>query len=149
MKICGIELSGNDAVITLLNTEGGMFVLPECRVRRVTCKDPDDISELKYFQKTMLQLFNDYQVEKVVIKARMKKGRFAGGANGFKLEAALQLMPDLDVVLLSAADQKAFLKHQPLPISFAETGLKKFQETAFMAAYAFSASSNKPSKSSD
>lgn len=141
MKICGIELSGNDAIVTLLNAEGGMFVLPECRVRRVTCKDPDSISELKYFQKTMSQLLSDYQVDVVVIKARMKKGRFAGGANGFKLEAALQLMDGVKIVLMSAADQKAALKHQPLPISFAETGLKKFQETAFMAAYAYSASS--------
>ena len=140
MKICGVELSGNDAIISLLTEQDGMFVIPDCRVRRVSCKNPDSANELSYFQKTFLQLMQDYQIDVVVIKARMKKGKFAGGANGFKLEAAIQLIPELDVKLMHSADQKAHLKHYPLPIGFAETGLKKFQENAFMAAFAYYAS---------
>ncbi len=140
MKICGVELSGNDAVISLLTEQDGMFLLPECRVRKVTCPNPDHANELKYFQKTFAQLMADYQIDVVVIKERMKKGKFAGGANGFKLEAAIQLIDGLKVVLMSSADQKQHLKHYPLPIGFAETGLKKFQETAFMAAFSYYAS---------
>jgi len=140
MKICGVELTGNDAVITLLTVDNELFNLPECRVRRVTCKNPDTANELKYFQKTFTQLMNDYQVDTVVIRERMKKGKFAGGANGFKLEATLQLIEGLNVVLMNPTAQKTHLKHYPLPITFAETGLKKFQETAFMAAFAYYAS---------
>jgi len=138
MNICGVELSGNDAVICLLSVEDEIFHLPECRVRRVSCKNPDTVNELKYFQKSFVQLMKDYQVDTVVIKERMKKGKFAGGANGFKLEAAIQLSNELDkVVLLSSSQQKANLKHYPLPISFAETGLKKFQEAAFVTAFSY------------
>lgn len=140
MRICGVELSGNDAVVCLLTVENELFNLPDCRVRRVTCQNPDKANDLKYFQKTFKQLMTDYQIDTVVIKERMKKGKFAGGANGFKLEATLQLMDDINVVLMSSSDQKVHLKHYPLPITFAETGLKKFQETAFMAAFCYYAS---------
>mgnify|MGYP001057923461 FL=1 len=140
LKICGVELTGNDAVITLLTEQDGLFVLPECRVRRVSCKNPDDANELHYFQKTFKQLLDDYQIDIVVIKERMKKGKFAGGANGFKLEAAIQLLEGVKVKLMSSSAQKQHIKHYPLPITFSETGLKKFQETSFMAAFSYYAS---------
>ncbi|VAW46806.1 hypothetical protein MNBD_GAMMA04-50 [hydrothermal vent metagenome] len=137
-KVCGVELSGNDAIITLLMIEeGAMFHLPDCRVTRITCKNPDNASDLRYFQKTFEQLVQDYQIDQVVIRERMKKGKFSGGANGFKLEAALQLSDKLNTVLISPADIKTNLKHYPLPITFAETGLKKFQESAFTTAFAY------------
>jgi len=138
MKVCGIELTGNEAIVSLVLFEDEIFHLPECRVRRVQCKDPDDRNELRYFQKTFAKLVEDYQIETLVIKQRMKKGKFAGGANSFKLEAALQLLDEnIDVRLISATEIKENLKKYPLPIRFEETGLKKFQQTAFTTAYAF------------
>lgn len=136
MLVCGVELTGKDAVISLLKEEDGMFYMPECRVRRIECKDVDSASELKYFQKTFEKLAEDYKIDVVVIKQRMKKGKFAGGADGFKLEAALQIS-DLEVVLLSSTELKANLKHYPMPITFDETGLKKFQEQSFITAFAY------------
>jgi len=79
---------------------------------------------------------SDYGVNKVAIKERMTKGKFAGGAISFKLEAAIQLIEDLDVVVLSSAEIKSALSENPLPIAFSETGLKVFQEAAFTLAYA-------------
>ena len=140
MKICGVELTKNEAVIALLTEQDGMFMLPECRVRRIVCNKPDLANDLKYFQKTFKQLMDDYQIDVVVVKERMKKGKFAGGADGFKLEATIQLIDDLKVIMMNPTAQKQHLKHYPLPISFAETGLKKFQETAFMAAFSYYAS---------
>ena len=51
------------------------------------------------------------------------------------MEAALQLITNLDVHIISATEMKEQLKRNPLPIEFADTGLKKFQEQAFMTAY--------------
>ena len=141
MLVCGVELTGKDAVISLLKEEDGMFYMPECRVRRIECKDVDSASELKYFQKTFEKLAEDYKIDVVVIKQRMKKGKFAGGADGFKLEAALQVS-SLEVVLLSSTELKANLKHYPMPITFDETGLKKFQEQSFITAFAHIAGKN-------
>jgi len=137
MLVCGVELVGNDAIICLVKMEDDIFHLPECRVRRISCENPDMKSDLEYFQKTFLKLVEDYKIDRIVIKERMKKGKFSGGANGFKLEAAIQLMGDVKVTLQSPSNQKASLKHYPLPFKFEETTLKKFQETAFMAGFSY------------
>lgn len=137
MVICGVELSGNDAIICLLRVEDETFYLPECRVTRINCQNPDHADKLKYFQKTFAKLLEDYSVDRVVIKARMKKGKFSGGANGFKLEAVIQMIEDTPVTLLENTQAKQNLKNYPLPIEFSETGLKKFQQAAFTTAFAY------------
>ena len=138
MKICGIELTRNEAIISLVLFENDIFHLPQCRVRRIQCQDPDNRAALRYFQKSFAKLVEDYKIDALVIKQRMKKGRYAGSADSFKLEAALQLLEDsIEVQLISAIQIKENLKKYPLPIRFEETGLKKFQQTAFMTAFAY------------
>ena len=137
MRICGIELTGNDAVVCLLNGEQGLFNLPDSRARKLTLKKDPARADLQRFQKDLVQFLRDYKVERVVIKERLQKGKFAGGAISFKLEAAIQLIEaDIEVNLISATQIKAILADNPLPIPFPETGLKQFQEAAFTTAYA-------------
>jgi hypothetical protein len=78
----------------------------------------------------------DYSVDRVVIRERMPKGKFAGGAISFKLESAIQLIADLDVILLTPTQIKSALSENPIPVKFSDTGLKAFQEVAFKTAYA-------------
>ena len=134
-KVCGVELKGNEAIVCLLSKSGGLFDIADCRVRRLTLKENNPDS-LKAFQFAFAKLMEDYQVEKVVIRERLMKGKFAGSAVGFKLEAAIQLIDGVDVDILSPAMIKEALKNKPLTVKFAETGLKNFQEGAFMTAYA-------------
>ncbi len=138
MIICGVELTGSDAVVCLLTLNQGHFSLPECKVRKLTLRKNHTRADLQQFQTAFADLMAEYRVEKVVIKERMPKGKFAGGAISFKLEAAIQLISgiDLDVTLLSPTLIKSTLSANPLPIPFADTGLKVFQETAFVVAYA-------------
>ncbi|TVP59658.1 MAG: DUF3010 family protein [Halomonadaceae bacterium] len=138
MIICGVELTGSDAVVCLLDLNQGQFTLPECRVRKLTLKKNHTREDLLHFQGAFKQLMGDYSVKQVAIRERMPKGKFAGGAISFKLEAAIQLIQDKDlkVTLLSPALIKATLAAHPLPVPFAETGLKVFQEAAFVVAYA-------------
>jgi len=137
MTICGVELTGSDAVVCLLNLDRGSFSLPECKVRKLSLSKNHTREDLKQFQAAFEALMAEYGVNRVAIKERMPKGKFAGGAISFKLEAAIQLMADteLDVRLLTPALIKSTLAAKPLPIPFSETGLKVFQETAFTAAY--------------
>lgn len=137
MIVCGVELTGSDAVICLLNLDHGQFSLPECKVRKLTLKKHHTRDDLLQFQADFAALIADYEVKKIAIKERMPKGKFAGGAVSFKLEATIQLLSgtDLDVLLLSPAVIKSTLAANPLSIPFAETGLKVFQETAFNVAY--------------
>lgn len=136
MIICGIKLSANDAVICLLDLENKQFNLPDCRVRKLSLPKDHTREELQKFQFAFAKLMTDYRVDKVAIKERMTKGKFAGGAISFKLESAIQLIEDIDVDLLSSAQIKSALSDNPLPVSFSDTGLKVFQEAAFKTAYA-------------
>lgn len=136
MIICGVELTANDAVICLLNLDAQQFNLPECRVRKISLPKNHTRENLQYFQSSFAQLMNDYSVDKVVIRERAAKGKFAGGAVSFKLESAIQLITDLEVEVLSTTLIKNTLTDTPLPVPFADTGLKVFQEAAFNVAYA-------------
>lgn len=136
MRICGVELTGNDAVVCLLDFEHGQFNLPECRVRKLSVPKLHSRDDLQQFQFAFAKLMEDYKVNKVAIKERMTKGKFAGGAVGFKLESAIQLIADIEVDLMSATQIKSALSDNPMPVPFSETGLKVFQEVAFRVAYA-------------
>jgi len=137
MIICGVELTGSDAVVCLLNLDRGQFSLPECKVRKLSLSKNHTREDLKQFQAAFAELMAEHGVTSVAIKERMPKGKFAGGAISFKLEAAIQLIDsiDLEVRLLPPALIKSTLAANPLPIPFPETGLKVFQEIAFTAAY--------------
>jgi hypothetical protein len=135
MIICGVELTGSDAVISLLGLERGQFNVPECRVRKLTLKKAYLREDLQQFQFAFSKLMQDYDVKKVVIKERLTKGKFAGGAVSFKLESAIQLIAEVDVTMATPALMKSTMSEHPLPIPFSETGLKVFQEASFNAAY--------------
>jgi Protein of unknown function (DUF3010) len=136
MIICGVELTANDAVICLLNLDAQQFNIPDCRVRKLSLQKNHSRENLRHFQTSFAKLMADYGVDKVVIRERAVKGKFAGGAVSFKLESAIQLIADLEVELLSATTIKNALTESPLPVPFADTGLKVFQEAAFNVAYA-------------
>lgn len=137
MRVVGVELKGSEAIICLLSLDGGFFDVPDCRVRKFEIRDSDSSENLKEFQFAFAKLAADYQVDKVVIRQRPLKGKFAGGGVGFKLEAALQLCDKLGVVLMAPAQIKEAIKQHPIPLPFSETGLKVFQETAFATAFAY------------
>lgn len=136
MRICGVELTANDAVISLIELEGEHFTIPDCRARKLSLPKEHAREDLQRFQFAFAKLMSDYKVDKVAVKERMTKGKFAGGAISFKMEAAIQLITDVDVITLSAAKIKAVLSENPLLIAFSDTELKVFQEGAFTVAYA-------------
>ncbi|WP_221076896.1 DUF3010 family protein [Agarivorans aestuarii] len=135
MKVCGVEIKSNEVIVSLLTLEDGLFQIPDCRVRRLTLSDINSTQHLRDFQFAFTKLMSDYKVEKVAIKQRPMKGKFAGGAVGFKLEAAIELIGELNVELVSATKSKQVLKDNPMPVEFAATGLKAFQEASFTTAY--------------
>ena len=97
MKVCGVEIKSNEVIVSLLTLEDGLFQIPDCRVRRLTLSDINSTQHLRDFQFPFAKLMSDYKVEKVAIKQRPMKGKFAGGAVGFKLEAAIEVIADLNV----------------------------------------------------
>jgi hypothetical protein len=137
MRTCGVDIKGSEAIISLLSLDDGLFQIPDCRARKVTLEGGTSTQAMRHFQFTFAKLMTDYKIEKVVIRERPTKGKFAGGAPGFKIEAAIQLIEGLDVELMTGTKIKEALKRNPLQISLTESGLKIFQESAFNTVYAY------------
>ncbi|MFT5813881.1 MAG: hypothetical protein ACI9VT_001639 [Psychroserpens sp.] len=137
MKICGVDLKGNDAIICIMSRENGLYDIPNTRVQKISLVDAADAEQVQEFQFTFAKLMEDYKVEKVVIKGRALKGKFSGGPVGFKLEAAIQLIKDLPVEILAGSFIKKALTRSQVDIDFRDTGLKQYQENAFETVFAF------------
>ena len=137
MKVCGVELKGSDAIICVMSKANGLYDIPHIRVPKISIKDAGDADHLRDFQFTFAKLVEDYKIDKVVIKGRALKGKFSGGPVGFKLEAAIQLISNLPVEILSGSYVKSALAKTQVNIDFRDTGLKNLQETAFQTVFAY------------
>ena len=127
MKVCGVDLKGNEANVCLLSLIDGLFHVPDCRTRRLTLAD-SSAKGLKSFQSTFAKLVADYKIDAVIIRQRQSKGKFAGGAIGFKLEAAIELIEGLDVIVYSPTDIKESLRRNPIAVSYTHLTLPTNRE---------------------
>jgi len=137
MKVCGVEIKSNEAIICIISKENNLYDIPHTRVQRVSLDNAGDAEAVQKFQFTFAKLMEDYQVTHVLIKGRALKGKFAGGPIGFKIEAAIQLISELQVEILAGTFIKKELSRSQIDIDFRDTGLKQFQEQAFSTAFAY------------
>jgi len=137
MKVCGVEIKSNEAIICIISKENNLYDIPHTRVQRISLDNAGDAEAVQKFQFTFAKLMEDYQVTHVQIKGRALKGKFAGGPVGFKIEAAIQLISELQVDILAGTFIKKELSRSQIDIDFRDTGLKQFQEQAFSTAFAY------------
>lgn len=137
MRVCGVELIGNEAIIAIMQLKDGLYDVPKVRANKFTLVDAINTEPLKKFQFDFTQLMKDYNVDTVVIKQRALKGKHAGGTLSFKIEGALQLINDVDAYVISSAYIKEGLSNAQVTPNPVELGLKKFQEQAMLTAFAY------------
>ncbi|MCL2916825.1 DUF3010 family protein [Shewanella litorisediminis] len=136
MRVCGVELKGAEAIISLVGYDKEAFNVPECRKHSFVVNDADNQEAIREFHFAFAKLMADYKVEHIVIVEREQKGKLAGSAIGFKLEAAIQL-GELPVTLLKPTAIREQCKRNPPQVDYEVLGLKRFQLQAFEAGYAF------------
>lgn len=137
MRVCGVELIGNEAVIAIMQLKEGLYDVPVVRANKFNLVDAINTVPLKKFQFDFRQLMNDYKVDTVVIKQRALKGKYAGSALSFKIEGALQLMSDIDVHVISSSYIKEGVSNAQNTPTAIELGLKRFQEQAMLTAFGY------------
>ncbi|KZN42994.1 DUF3010 family protein [Pseudoalteromonas luteoviolacea] len=136
MRTLGVEITGSEAMLCLLSKESDVFDIRDIRQTRFTLPNMgQDQETMRKFHFDLTKLVEDYQIDTIAIRQRAHKGKFAGSAAGFKMEAAFQLISDTEVHLLNATEVKEQLKRNPVPVDYADTGLRKYQEQAFTNAY--------------
>ena len=132
MTICGIEMSGSEARLVLLDGTKSSFAHVDVEPRKVKLTDDENPDEVKAFRDSIFAFFRENQVSHVAIKKRGKKGDYSGGPVGFKLEGIIQLHEECPVTLIApqtiAATQKR--NNQPKPAT-----LRKYQHNAFETAF--------------
>jgi hypothetical protein len=137
MRVCGVELVGNEAVIAIMQLKDGLYDVPVVRANKFNLVDAINTVPLKKFQSDFKQLMTDYKVDTVVIKQREMKGKFAASPLSFKIEGTLQLLADLEVHVISSAYIKEGLSKAQNTPAAVELGLKKFQEQAMLTAFGY------------
>lgn len=131
MKICGIELKGNDAVLCCLNGSIDDYELILADQKKISLKDSLDQASIQKFQHDISAFFKANNFDAIAIKARATKGRFAGGSVSFKMEALIQ-NTDVLVKIINGATIKAKLKTRLDSINFDE--INAYQKEALLSA---------------
>ena len=137
MKACGVRNKDNESNICIMSKENNLYDIPHTRVQKISLDNAGDAEEVKKFQFAFAKLMEDYQVTHVQIKGRALKGKFSGGPIGFKIEAAIQLISDLEVEILAGSFIKKELSKSQIDIDFRDTGLKQYQEEAFNTVFSY------------
>ena len=130
MKLCGIELKGNEAVLVVLEitVEGPKHI--DIHTRKISMGDGDNAADVTKFKESLESFFKENEISKALIKKRAKKGKFAGGPDSFKMEALIQIVPNLEVTLISPQALAAMEKKNDIVVPIT---LNKYQHVAYLA----------------
>ena len=131
MRVCGIEIKGNEAVLALVEAQANELHLVPSPTKRIPLNDDESQESVKLFFDTIGAFFRNNHVQIAAIKKRNKKGEFAGGGVTFKIEGLIQLILDCEVQILSA--QTIAASNRKLGFEIPDA-LNKYQEDAYLTA---------------
>ncbi|MCY9861128.1 DUF3010 family protein [Vibrio coralliirubri] len=134
MKVCGIEIKGNDAVVCFLQKEGESTVIIPSVKNKISVGKTGSAYDIRAFQDEFEQLMRTHGSITAIIKERQTKGKFAGGAMSFKIESAIQLIRSIDVHTVSIHQIKKCNQAVSPTVKFQNTDLKQYQEQAYVVA---------------
>jgi len=114
MRYCGIELRSNEARIVSIETgEDGNYELIASQTKKIKLNDSKSQEATKSFREALSKFFQDNNFDKIAIKERAKRGKYAGGADSFKMEGILQTL-DYPIEIFHTATIKAKTKEKEL-----------------------------------
>ncbi len=131
MKICGIELKSNNAIVSIIEILNEKINYIDIKQKKITLKDDEDKNSLLSFKNEIDTFLEDNQIDKIAIKKRAKKGTFAGGAVTFKIEVIIQLNSICEVKFISSQAISKYSKKNE--IEFPPV-LNKYQEQSYLSA---------------
>jgi hypothetical protein len=132
MIVCGIEMASSEARLVLLNGNKSKFHYIDVEPRKLKIADDENAEEVRAFRDNLYTFLRDNKVEMIAIKKRGKKGDYAGGPIGFKLEAITQLYEECPIILIAPATISVRIKKHTADTP---ARLKKYQYSAFQTAF--------------
>ena len=132
MRICGISIDSNKVNIVVIDdNEEKEYTLIDTGILKIALENEAEQNNIKNFSRTLQNFVNNNKIEIIGIKKRLHSGKFAGGAISFKIEATIQLLKNVDVILLPAKTIASKTKNTDI-----DKSLFKYQHEAFKTAYA-------------
>lgn len=131
MKVCGIEIQGNEAVLAILTLENGEYTVVESNIKKIELRNnTKNQEEVRSFYQTVSAFFRDNNFDLIGIKERPKSGKYAGGPVSFKIEALIQ-NTDYNVELVHPKSLSSKLKKVEIDYS----KVNAYQSEALNVAY--------------
>lgn len=131
MKICGIELKSNNAIVSIIESSNEEINYIDVKLKKIILDNDEDKSSLLSFKNEIESFLTVNHIEKVAIKKRAKKGTFAGGSITFKMEAVIQLNSISEVKFISSQAISKYTKKNEIEFP---SLLNKYQEQSYLSA---------------
>lgn len=131
MKICGIELKSNNAIVSIIESSNEEINYIDVKLKKIILDNDEDKSSLLSFKNEIESFLTENHIEKVAIKKRAKKGTFAGGSITFKMEAVIQLNSICEVKFISSQAISKYTKKNEIEFP---SLLNKYQEQSYLSA---------------
>ena len=132
MIVCGTEMAASEVRLVLLSGSKSDFRHIDIKPRKLKSTDDENAEEIRSFRDSLFAFLRENKVDMVAIKKRGKKGEYAGGSIGFKLEAIAQLYEGCPIQLIAPRTITVNInKHAP---KIPDT-LLKYQYAAFQTAF--------------
>lgn len=129
MKICGIELKSNNAIVSIIQSDTIDYI--DLKIKKISLDDDEKKESMISFKDNINEFLAQNNIDKVAIKKRAKKGNFAGGAITFKMEAIIQLNAVCDVTLVTSQAIAKYTKNNDVEFP---NMLNKYQEQSYLSA---------------
>ena len=130
MKTCGIDIKGNEAIIVCLEGSSDQYKQVFTELKKIKLEDARNQEAVQSFYKKITDFFSGSNFDKIGIKERATKGKFAGGPTSFKIEGLIQNVV-FPVILLHPQTINAKIKSMVLDT----TKINQYQSDALKVAY--------------
>lgn len=131
-RSCGIEIKSNSAILIILEGTKEEYKILDISPLKIELEDCTSQENIIEFSKKINGFFKKYEVNNVIIKEGLSKGKFSSGAAVFKIETIIQ-MSNIKVELVKAQTINSFFKKNEIDLEL--INLKKYQRIAFQLAY--------------
>lgn len=128
MRICGIELKSNNAIVSVIDTSNNLEYI-DTKIKKFSLNDDEKKVDILNFKNEIESFLSENKIDKIALKKRAKKGNFAGGTVTFKLETILQLNEVCDVEFITPQSITKYTKQNDITLP---KNLNKYQEQAYL-----------------
>ena len=129
MKYCGIELKSSEARIVCIEFRDGDYDFIASETKKIKLNDSKLQEASISFKEAFIKFFGDHNFDKIAIKERGKKGKFAGGSVSFKMEGIIHSL-SFPIEIIHSNTIKAKIKGKTLKTE----NLNNYQEEALKTA---------------